>query len=77
MKYEGGRRKTEQSPSLSSTDHWQEDEEDRRRREGVQGGGSSRGPEALGASAKERVMFRLPQEKHESQQERKGEEEEG
>ena len=29
MKYEGGRRKTEQSPSLSSTDHWQDKEEER------------------------------------------------
>ena len=77
MKYEGGRRKTEQSPSLSSTDHWQDKEEERRRRGMVQGEGSSRGHEALEASAKEPVMSRLPQEKHATQQGRKGEEEEG
>ena len=77
MRFEGERRKTEQSTSLSSTDHWQEKEEDRRMRGAVQGEGSSRGHEALEASAKEPVMSRLPQEKHEAQQERKGEEEEG
>ena len=71
------RRKTEQSTSLSSTDHWQDKEEEGRRRGMVQGEGSSRGHEALEASAKEPVMSRLPQEKHEAQQERKGEEEEG
>ena len=49
VKYEGGRRKTEQSPSLSSTDHWQDKEEERRRGEIVQGEGSSRGHEALEA----------------------------
>ena len=71
MKYEGGRRKTEQSPSLSSTDHWQDKEEEKRRKEMVQGEGSSRGHEALEASAKEPLVSRLPQEKHESQQERR------
>ena len=76
MSFEGERHKTEQSTSLSSTDHWQDKEEERRRKEMVQGEGSSRGHEALEASAKERVMFRLPQEKHEAQQvlSRRGEE---
>ena len=77
MRYEGGRRKTERSPSLSSTDHWQDENEERRTRGEMQGEGSSRGHEALEASAKEPVMSRLPQEKHEAQQEKKGEEEEG
>ena len=71
------RRKTEQSTSRSSTDHWQDKDEERRMKGAVQGEGSLRGHEALEASAKEPVMSRLPQEKHAAQQERKGEEEEG
>ena len=71
MKYEGERFKTEQSPSLSSTDHWQDKEEERRRRGMVQGEGSSRGHEELEASAKEPVMTRLPSDQKHKEKEGK------